>query len=252
MTIRFSVCLLALAAGCGHEAGPSRVGLDADSGTFTDATSSADLDEETVALDAARGDLAAEVLAPSPAVELLEPASGAVVENPVTFRITARGVAQVGLDADGYVVAEPWDPALSMQATYTFTGTGYPRTVTLSGYDPTGAIVATDGIVITIAAASPADDAVVVAATYFYQYANLHQPGSTCGVTTAAMLVNTFHPCAVTPDALYETYGLAQGQSPAALADLYRAEGLHADATTAGTRGWMQWRLTADRERFVK
>ena len=46
---------------------------------------------------------------------------------------------------------------------------------------------------------------------YFYQYDNDYEPSGTCGVTSAAMLVDTFHPGSVTPDSLYRAYGKAQG-----------------------------------------
>lgn len=69
---------------------------------------------------------------------------------------------------------------------------------------------------------------------YFYQYHNAYEPGSTCGLTSAAMLLKYWGK-SVTPDSLYLKYGKAQGQSPGSLANLYRAYGLKATSTYAAT-----------------
>ncbi len=175
-------------------------------------------------------------------VTLLSPSDGATVENPVTFQIAASGVATVGLDADGYSLGEAWDPAASDTLSYTFNGTGYARVVTLSGYDADGAVVATDTVTIIVSA-----DGVELDVPYFYQYYNVYEPGSTCGITSGAMIVDTWNPGSVTPDTLYLDYGKPQGQSPSALAELYEAEGLYADWTTTGTRAGIRAQLDAGR-----
>lgn len=177
-----------------------------------------------------------------PAVVLVSPDDGATVANPVTFTIAATGVLMVGLDADGYALGDPWDPASSTELSYTFNGTGYARLVTLSGYDETGAVVATDSVTITVES-----DGVQLDVPYFYQYDNDYEPGSTCGLTSGAMMVDFWHPDSVTPDSLYAAYGKSQGQSPSGLAELYEAEGLDADWTTSGTRDEIRAHLDAGR-----
>lgn len=81
---------------------------------------------------------------------------------------------------------------------------------------------------------APAEGRVLSATPYRYQYANANDPSGTCGVTSASMVLG-FHGINVTPDQLYVRHGVAQGQSPGALADLYRMYGLYAASTYTGT-----------------
>lgn len=179
---------------------------------------------------------------PTPWVQILAPADGASVANPVTFEITAEGVATVALDADGYALGDAWDPAEETRLSYTFNGTGYARLITLTGYDADGAAVATDSATVTVDAGE-----VLLDVPYFDQYNNDHEPGSTCGITSGAMLIDAWHPDSVTPDSLYLTYGKAAGQSPAGLAAIDEAEGLEAEWTTTGTRAEIRAHLDAGR-----
>ncbi len=177
----------------------------------------------------------------SPNVEIRSPADGALLENPVTFELLLNDVAYAVLDADGYEIARVDDMGPS-DVEYAFSGTGYPREVTLTGFDAGGAAVASERITIEI---DPGE--VNLDVPNFYQYDNANEPGSTCGVTSAAMLVDYWNPGSVTPDSLYRSYGKAQGQSPDTLAALYRSEGLHADYTYDGTRAEIRAHLDADR-----
>lgn len=176
------------------------------------------------------------------AVALLSPADGATVDNPVVFTIQASGVTTVGLDADGYALGSTWDPSESDALSYTFNGTGYSRLITLTGYDADGTALATDSVSITVQA-----DGVQLDVPYYYQEDNAYEPGSTCGITSGAMMVDTWHPGSVTPDTLYLDYGKSQGQSPSLLAALYEAEGLYADWTTQGSRADIRAQLDAGR-----
>lgn len=81
---------------------------------------------------------------------------------------------------------------------------------------------------------------------YFYQYNNSYEPGSTCGLTSAAMLLRRWGK-SVTPDSLYLSYGKAQGQSPGALENLYEAHGLYATSTYAGTESSIKAHIDAGR-----
>lgn len=182
-----------------------------------------------------------EEAAPAPVVEILSPADGAVVPNPVTFRVRLEGVVSATLDADGYPVGEFSDPGESVLERE-FTGTGYSRVITLTGLDERGAVVATDTIELEVE-----PEGVSLDVPYFYQYDNTNEPGGTCGVTSAAMLVNYWNAGSVTPDRLYSRYGKAQGQSPSGLAALYEAEGLYADFGTRGTRAELRAHLDAGR-----
>jgi len=81
---------------------------------------------------------------------------------------------------------------------------------------------------------------------YFYQYHNAYEPGSTCGLTSAAMVLKHWGK-GVTPDSLYVKYGKAQGQSPGNLANLYRAYGLEATSTYAATDSAIKAHIDAGR-----
>ncbi|PKN44047.1 MAG: hypothetical protein CVU59_12670 [Deltaproteobacteria bacterium HGW-Deltaproteobacteria-17] len=86
-----------------------------------------------------------------PWVQIVSPADGAVVDNPVTFTIAAGRVAMVRLFADDWPLGDAWDPAGRTTHTYDFSGTGYERNIVLRGYADTAATVevATDSLVIT-------------------------------------------------------------------------------------------------------
>jgi len=182
----------------------------------------------------------------SPAVAFTAPADGSTVENPVSFSFTAHDVAWLTLDADGYAMGTVSDPAETGSLAYTFSGTGYERLVTLTGYDASGAAVASDTVTITVDA--PGVDLDV---PYFYQMENAHDPTGTCGVTSGAMLVDYWHAGSVTPDSLYEEYGKSQGQSPSGLAALYEYEGLYADYSLTATRSELRDQLDAGRPVIV-
>lgn len=69
---------------------------------------------------------------------------------------------------------------------------------------------------------------------YYYQYANRFEPGATCGLTSAAMLL-AHKGKSVTPDDLYTQFGKPQGQSPERLAALYKSFNLKSTHTYSGT-----------------
>lgn len=204
-------------------------------------TAAADTAVDT-AVDTAARDSAVDTEPPvTPAVTILAPADGALVANPVRFELQLQGVDHAVLDADGYEIAtltSASEPAFE----YVFSGTGYERVVTLTGYGADGAVAAQDVIRLEVE-----PDEVSLDVPYFYQYDNTNEPGSTCGVTSAAMLVDWFHPGSVTPDSLYRTYGKAQGQAPDTLAALYESEGLYADFSYGGSRADIRGHLDAGR-----
>lgn len=81
---------------------------------------------------------------------------------------------------------------------------------------------------------------------YFSQYDNRYEPFSTCGLTSAAMLLSYWN-TPLTPDDLYRKYGKSKGQSPYNLADLYRRSGLKAFHTYQGTRNQIKRHLDLGR-----
>jgi uncharacterized protein YvpB len=85
-----------------------------------------------------------------------------------------------------------------------------------------------------------------LSAPYFYQYHNAHEPGGTCGLTSASMMLR-FWGETVTPDGLYRAYGKARGQSPEGLASLYQAHGLHARYSRAGSFAMIKRQIDAGR-----
>ena len=221
---------------------------ETDTPTSRRASPSADTDTEAGTDDTAAADTGPRAdtdtsadTAPAPQVAILSPADGAVLENPVTFRVSLADVAWAELDADGYSLGRIEVDGES-EVTYPFSGTGYPRVVTLTGYDASGMQAAQDAVSLEVQ-----PDEVSLDVPYFYQYDNVNEPGGTCGVTSAAMLVDTFEPGSVTPDSLYRTYGKAQGQSPDGLAALYAEEGLASEWTYTGTRAEIRAHLDAGR-----
>lgn len=200
----------------------------AEAGTVADPATSAETGTDTPTDPAAAS------------VRILSPPDGATVENPVNFVIAASGVATVALDADGWALAA-WDPAEGDSTSYSFSGTGYSRLLTLQGLDADGQVVATDQIEITVAAPFPLE------VPYYYQMDNAYEPSSTCGITTAAMLVDYWSDGAVSPDSLYLAYGKSQAQSPSGLAQLYEWEGLDAEYGTGATRAELRAHLDAGR-----
>lgn len=171
-----------------------------------------------------------------PAVRLLSPGEGDEVENPVMFTIAAQGVHRVYLDADGWPIGDPWDPSVRSTHTYSFTGTGTPRQVNLRGLDAEGRELASHSVRITPwPEGRDPGDSQYLDLPFFDQYANSYQPESSCGVSSAAMLLG-FLGSDRSPDDLYERYGKSQAQSPEGLAALYAAEGYTARHERAGTR----------------
>jgi len=197
-------------------------------------------------------------LATSPEVAFLEPANGAPVANPVRFHLLARGVHRVALDADGYSLGE-YDPALAEGLEYTFTQLETPRQIHAVGFDEDGVERASATLTITVTKGTaapappiPSGDGVRLTVPYFYQYNNSNEPGGTCGLTSAAMLLNYWFPnSTTTPDKLYDSYGKSQGQSPTGLAELYRLRGLNADSTYSGSRANVRAQIDAGRPVIV-
>lgn len=90
---------------------------------------------------------------------------------------------------------------------------------------------------------NPPNNATIISnIPYRAQRDNIHEPGATCGITSATMLLR-FHGDTVEPDFLYETYGKSIGQSPSSLESLYRnriGNGYHSyNATYAEVRKWI-------------
>lgn len=86
----------------------------------------------------------------SPSVGIESPGDGQVVENPVTFAISAANVSTVRLFADQWALGDAWNPTSKTSHTYEFSGTGFARTIRLIGYDGAGNEIASDEIVITV------------------------------------------------------------------------------------------------------
>ena len=154
-------------------------------------------------------------------VEILSPGHGGVVENPVAFEVSSVGSAWLRLSADGVPLGPAWSGAEDLVPTHEL-DLEVPLEITLEALDDDGEVLATDTVTILV------EDGHL----YFYQYDNAYEPSATCGVTSAAMALDT----GVAPDTLYQRYGKASGQSPEALEDLYRAEGFAAESGRTGTR----------------
>ena len=70
---------------------------------------------------------------------------------------------------------------------------------------------------------------------YHFQLNNKYEPYATCGVSSAAMVLNYYN-IWVTPDNLYSRFGKKKGQSPKGLADIYKSYGLYAKHSYNATR----------------
>ena len=83
-------------------------------------------------------------------------------------------------------------------------------------------------------------------APYYYQYHNRNEPGSTCGITSGAMLMGHYG-SRLSPDDLYRRYGKHQGQSPIGLATIYRRELGYGTGTYTGSRSQIRRHIDAGR-----
>jgi len=99
------------------------------------------------AADDGAADDAAEAEAEEPWVAILFPADGESVPNPVTFLFDAGGgVETVEFEADGWPLQSAPIPVAVGELTYEFGGVNFARHVVLTGFDATGAPVATDAL----------------------------------------------------------------------------------------------------------
>ena len=140
-------------------------------------------------------------------------------------------------------------PGEAGELTYEFLGVDIPREITLEGLDDTGQVLAYDRISLVVTndtetSESSWPDSGFASVPYYYQYDNDFEPGSTCGLTSAAMVVGA-RGRNRTPDALYLDYGKSQGQSPEGLAQLFRWEGFSADSGRYATRAELRSMLDA-------
>ncbi len=179
-------------------------------------------------------------------LDFLSPVDGATVGNPVRFEIMGEGVHDVALSADGWAIGSGELVDGTFEASYSFSGTGYPRAILAEGYDADGVLAASVSLWVTVTEEST--PGVHLGVPYHYQYDNTYEPGATCGITSAAMVLGWWTGAAApSPDDLYLAYGKAQGQSPSGLAELYGYEGLFGSYTTSGTRDEIIAHLDAGR-----
>jgi hypothetical protein len=95
--------------------------------------------------------IAVHVVEPGPWVAIGSPPDGSEVVNPVMFALSASpDVQSIELFADGWSLGTV--PSSSGTIAYTFAGLGYPREIVAEA-SANGAVIATDAIEITVAAA---------------------------------------------------------------------------------------------------
>ena len=174
-------------------------------------------------------------------VELRSPTEN-TVENPVLFSFSSYGMDLTRLYADQYLLTEVKGDGI-FEHSYSFSGTGYAREIRLEGYNTAGALVAEDSLLLTVE--SPGETSLDV--PYYYQYDNSNEPGATCGLTSASMVLGYWTQQTVDPDSLYRSYGKSQGQSPEGLAQLYSWEGLYSRSGRDATRAELMQHLDAGR-----
>ena len=72
---------------------------------------------------------------------------------------------------------------------------------------------------------------------YYSQWNNLHNPKGTCGLTSAAMLMNYWDKSSPKPDEIYERYGGdTRGQRPDTLAEIYGDYGFKSHFSRVSSR----------------
>jgi 3D (Asp-Asp-Asp) domain-containing protein len=174
------LALLLAASACRDDPGAlPDTGGDADAGTDVSGDAVPDVPED--ALDASPDEAGAtdDGATPLPRVAILAPEDGALVENPVAFRIEAEHVASVRLFADDWPLGDPWNPGDRDTATYTFSGVGFERHIELFGYDDAGGDVAYDDIRITVdAGGDPGTPIGLMWNTYYYLASEADYPGA--------------------------------------------------------------------------
>jgi hypothetical protein len=149
------------------------------------------------------------------------------------------GVAFVEVRADGYLLPDELTGLTQSPrgaVRYRFLQLG-ARDFELRTFNADGSLRGVLRRSFSLPGATPAaatDGRTLAATPYRYQYDNVNEPGATCGLTSAAMVLGSFG-FTVSPDQLYARFGLAQGQSPGGLAEVYRSYGLHAASSYAGT-----------------
>lgn len=117
---------------------------DEDAGTFGGTGGASGQDA------AGSGPDAAPDTAELPWIQILSPADGATVENPVTITFDGGGgVTHVALTADEWPLHDGPVPVGDGSITYEFSGVGFARTVVATGLDAGGNAVATDQVVFT-------------------------------------------------------------------------------------------------------
>jgi murein DD-endopeptidase MepM/ murein hydrolase activator NlpD len=83
-------------------------------------------------------------------VRIDAPKKGSEVQNPVTIRFSAgAAIIEVALDADGWPLHDGRLAATLGSHSYTFSGTGKPRVLRITGYDANGQAAATDQVTFT-------------------------------------------------------------------------------------------------------
>lgn len=174
--------------------------------------------------------------------QFVRPSVGDVEPNPVAFHFAGANLSRIEVLADGWEILS-FSPSSSGWAhSYTFANPGL-RTVRASAYDWSGVLVAEKWVTFTVVAENDPN----LAVPYFYQYANAYEPSSTCGLTSAAMVLNYWRPGLTSPDDLYVQYGKVQGQSPEGIAVLFGYQGLYSRSTRSGTRAQLRVHLDAGR-----
>ena len=149
------------------------------------------------------------------------------------------GVAAIEVRADGYLLPDEVSGLTRSPrgaVRYRFLQLG-ARDFELRTFNPDGSLRGVLRRNFSLPGATPAattDGRTLSATPYRYQYDNANEPSATCGLTSAAMVLGSFG-FTVSPDQLYARFGLAQGQSPGGLAEVYRAYGLNAASSYAGT-----------------
>ena len=199
------------------------------------------------------------------------PKADETVLNPVKFSFKLTNIDQLKVMAENkWTFHDKVDPGSSYDFVYTFNSVG-TRMITFEGRN------STTGKTITITRkihvvtpsnngsnnSSPSNSVSVspgnasntgqinLTVPYFYQGNNRYNPGSSCGATSTAMLINYNYAGKTTPDILQVNYGKAKMQTPEGITDVLRKQGLYAKYSRTGTRAQIKKHLDAGRAVIV-
>jgi hypothetical protein len=146
----------------------------------------------------------------------------------------SQGIVRVELSVDGWKIADVPVAQGHYTTNYVFSSAGNNRQVQAKGFSANNELLASDASAINVTAPNVA----VPQLPYFYQYANVTNPGGSCQNTSMAMVLRHYGaPNSETPDEISHYYGTSQAQTVAGFQQVFNSEAAYLGLTVrdAGT-----------------